>query len=65
MTTAELQERTEAERIEDWRRERLESVGFSPEAASALAQSPHVDLHDAIALLQRGCPVDVAVRILL
>jgi hypothetical protein len=65
MTTAELTELTELERIESWRRERLQYAGFPPAAASALAERHDVDLHAAIALLQRGCPVDVAVQILL
>jgi hypothetical protein len=65
MTIAELREQTELERIEGWRRERLESVGFPPDAASALAQRHDIDLHKAASLLQRGCPPDVAVKILL
>jgi len=64
MTTAEIQARTELERIESWRGERLRSAGFTPEAAEQLAGRHDVDLHDAIELVERGCPPDVAVRIL-
>jgi hypothetical protein len=64
MTTAELREHTEIERIERWRRERLEAAGFSPHAASELAERHDVDLHAAIDLVERGCPTEVAVRIL-
>jgi hypothetical protein len=65
MTIAELREQSEIERIERWRRERLESAGYTTAAATELAARHEIDLHDAIALLQRGCPPEVAVRILL
>jgi hypothetical protein len=65
MTTAELREHTEIERIESWRRERLEGAGFPDHAASALAERHDIDLHEAIDLVRRGCPAEVAVRILL
>jgi hypothetical protein len=64
MTTAEIHERTELERIESWRRERLRGAGFSAEAAEKLAGHHEVDIHHAIELVERGCPPDVAVRIL-
>jgi hypothetical protein len=65
MTTAELRERTEIERIEDWRRERLEAGGYPHEAAARLAERHNVDLHRALDLLRSGCPVELAVQILL
>ena len=65
MTTAELYARTEIERIEEWRRERLEAAGFAPEAAGALAERHDVDLHAAIDLVEHGCPAETALRILL
>jgi hypothetical protein len=55
---------TELERVERWRAEALERAGYAPAAAVELAARPDVDLHSAIALLERGCPPDVAVRIL-
>ena len=64
MATAELHERTELDRIESWRRERLRAAGFSAEAAEELAGRHEVDLHDAVELIERGCPPEVAVRIL-
>ena len=55
---------TELERVERWRAEALERAGYSHLDAIELASRSDVDLHDAIELLERGCPVEVAVRIL-
>ena len=55
---------TEVERVERWRAEALVRAGYAAPDALELAARPDVDLHDAIDLLERGCPVDVAVRIL-
>ena len=55
---------TEAERVERWRTSELMRVGFPGDDAVVLAGRFDVDLHDAIALVQRGCPVDLAIRIL-
>ena len=55
---------TEAERVERWRTSELMRVGFPGDDAVVLAARFDVDLHDAIALVQRGCPVDLAIRIL-
>jgi hypothetical protein len=65
MTAAETQDRTELERVEAWRREELERAGYGVAAARELARRHDVDLHMAIALLQNGCPAEVAVKILL
>jgi hypothetical protein len=56
---------TELERVERWRADALERAGFSADAAASIAARQDVDLHSAIDLLERGCPPDVAVRILL
>ncbi len=55
---------TEVERVERWRAEALERAGYAHADALELASRPDVDLHDAIDLLERGCPVELAVRIL-
>jgi hypothetical protein len=55
---------TELERVERWRAEALVRAGYAGTDALELAARPDVDLHEAIELLERGCPVDVAVRIL-
>ena len=56
---------TETERVERWRADELMRAGFDPAAAALIAASLDVDLHSAIELLERGCPADLAVQILL
>lgn len=56
---------SELEVVERWRHEALERAGYDREAATVLALSHDVDLHRAIELLQRGCPADLALQILL
>jgi hypothetical protein len=46
-----------------WRRERLVDSGFPPPAAARLADDGRYDLHALIELLERGCPPDLAARI--
>jgi hypothetical protein len=55
----------EAERVLLWREEELERVGYERETARDLAERAYVDLHFAMDLLRRGCPAEIAVRILL
>jgi len=55
---------TEAERVERWRTSELMRVGFAGDDAVVLASRFDVDLHDAIALVERGCPPELAIRIL-
>ena len=61
----ELELETEAERIERWRAGELERAGYEPLQAAELAARQDVDLHLAVELLERGCPVETALRILL
>jgi hypothetical protein len=56
---------TETERVERWRMEELLRVGFDVESASLVAAELAVDLHAAIDMVERGCPPDLAARILL
>jgi hypothetical protein len=65
MSAAEITIETEAERVERWRADELMRAGFEVEAALQLAAEPGVDLHAAIELIERGCPPDLAFRILL
>jgi hypothetical protein len=66
MTTAHITELDfEVDRVEQWRLASLERAGYDLESAAVLAASPEVDLHDAVMLLEQGCPVDLALRILL
>ena len=55
---------TELERVERWRTAELMRVGFAGDDAVVLAARLEVDLHEAIELVQRGCPPELAVRIL-
>jgi hypothetical protein len=55
---------SELERVERWRAEALERAGYAHHDALELASRTDVDLHEAIGLLERGCPVELAVRIL-
>jgi hypothetical protein len=55
---------TELERVERWRTSELLRVGFAGDDAVALAARTDVDLHEAIELVRRGCPPDLAIRIL-
>ena len=65
VTDISIIEQSEIERIERWRAEELERAGYEPRAAGRLAVRHDVDLHTAVELLERGCPPDLALRILL
>ncbi len=65
MTAAELQDTTELEQIESWRKEELERAGYPRAAAKELARRHYVDLHVAVELAERGCPAELALQILL
>ena len=39
--------------------------GYDRDAAAVLAATVGVDLHDAVELVQRGCPPELATRIML
>jgi hypothetical protein len=49
---------------EAWREGRLRIAGFEKEAASRLAKDEAVDLHALLELVDRGCPPQLAARIL-
>lgn len=55
----------ETETVELWRLFSLSRAGYDPESAAVLAASHDVDLHRAVSLLEHGCPVDLALQILL
>lgn len=46
-----------------WRAARLRAAGFPGELADRLARDPSYDLHALLNLTDRGCPPDLAVRI--
>ena len=55
---------TETEKVERWRAEALEKVGYDAISARELATRPDIDLHQAIALVEAGCPPALALEIL-
>jgi hypothetical protein len=69
MTTQTVEHTTtqvsEDELVRCWRIEQLRKTGYPARAAKAIASRRDIDLHLAIELLSRGCPVGLAVRILL
>jgi hypothetical protein len=67
MSAAELDvyEETETDRIQRWRAQELERAGYDEHDAAQLAGRGDVDLHLAVDLLERGCPAETALRILL
>ena len=65
MSAVETYIETESERVERWRTEELLRVGYELEIATVMAADLEVDLHAATDLVERGCPPDIAARILL
>jgi hypothetical protein len=65
MSAIETYIETETERVERWRMEELLRVGFDLESATLLASELEIDLHGATDMVERGCPPDLAARILL
>jgi len=53
-----------AQDVRDRRHEVLVHAGFAEVLADRLAADGDVDLHDLLKLVDRGCPPDLAVRIL-
>ena len=47
-----------------WRRRQLTDAGFDRRLAAALARDCRMDLHAVVELVERGCPPDLAARIL-
>jgi hypothetical protein len=61
----ELAIREETDVVEAWRAEQLEHAGYGPQEAAKVARRPDVDLHVAVDMVRRGCPADLALKILL
>ena len=53
-----------SEELVRWRRERLAESGFPLPLAARVAEDPQYDLHALIELVERGCPPELALRIL-
>jgi hypothetical protein len=67
MTAAQFEDlRTdEAAEVLAWRFDALCRSGFDLDAAALIAANVEVDLHEAVQLVDRGCPPPLAARILL
>lgn len=52
------------ERTIPWRRSRLRRAGFGGRLAAVLAADLRYDVEDLVALTERGCPPELAARIL-
>jgi hypothetical protein len=52
------------DRVTQWRIERLLEAGYTREAALLIGHDTSIDLHVAVELLERGCPMDAALAIL-
>lgn len=63
-----MQTKTTGERQVDevvrWRREQLAEAGFAVPLAAQVANDARYDLHALIELVERGCPPELAARIL-
>ena len=62
--TTTMGARVSSDPIVEWRRGRLLHAGFASDLAVDLAQDGKVDLHALLDLVGRGCPPDLAARIL-
>jgi hypothetical protein len=65
MTAVEEIVETELERVERWRVEALIRAGYDSAGAADLAARIDIDLHTATDLIERGCPPELALQILL
>jgi hypothetical protein len=61
---AALRGRAPTSDVEAWRLRRLVDAAFPVPLALELATTPGVDLHALLALVDRGCPPELAARIL-
>ena len=61
---AEMQRERGPDETVSWRRERVVRAGFRLPLAARLARDPRYDLHALIELTARGCPPELAVRIM-
>jgi hypothetical protein len=52
------------ESLAQWRENQLVAAGFDEELARSVARQKGVDFHRLLALIDAGCPPDLAARIL-
>jgi hypothetical protein len=65
MSAAETQFVDETVLIEAWRAAELERAGYPAKDAAQIAARHDIDLHRAVDLLRDGCPLELALRIVL
>ncbi|MGE5745684.1 MAG: hypothetical protein ACM33U_00305 [Solirubrobacterales bacterium] len=53
-----------AHELNDWRRDQLRRAGFDRDLADRITAERTTDLHALIELVDRGCPPELAARIL-
>jgi hypothetical protein len=61
--TNELTDVREDESVLAWRTQRLEDAGFERLSAAEIAKHRGFDLHALLDLIDRGCPPELAARI--
>jgi hypothetical protein len=54
----------DAESLTAWRIDRLREAGFPARLADSVARDARYDLHQLLGLIDRGCPAELAARIL-
>jgi hypothetical protein len=54
---------TEADNIQAWREQRIAELGYQPEIAEVCALAD-IDWHQLERIVEAGCPLDLAIRIL-
>ena len=54
----------DAEGLLAWRVDRLREAGFPAPLADSVARDARYDLHELLGLIDRGCPAELAARIL-
>lgn len=59
-----IQADRQGEEVVAWRERQLLGAGFAPALAGVLAGDSRLDLHALLELVERGCPPDLAARIL-
>jgi hypothetical protein len=60
----ETTSRRDAVTVAGWRRRQLTESGFPERLAATIAKDPRYDLHALIELVDRGCPPELADRIM-
>lgn len=63
--TVEVVEQKEIDQVHAWRVQELTRAGCPDSLAAWLAAEPTVDLHQAVVMLEAGCPPELVERILL